>query len=196
MNYKKIYDNLIKTRSNQTLQLHDYYENHHIVPKCLGGSDDKHNLVKLTFREHYLAHWLLAKHYNNKKLWNAFSMMVVGSNKHTRVKNGREFQRAKIARVLGMTGENNPMYGKESHCKCHTEQTKEKIRQSKLGKKRTPFTRSPATDETKKKISESKKGKVSPIKGRILPKFECIHCNKMVDKSNMARWHGDNCKMK
>lgn len=135
MNYKKIYDNLIETRSNQTLQLHDYYENHHIVPKCLGGSDDKRNLVKLTFREHYLAHWLLAKHYNNKKLWNAFSMMVVGSNKHTRIKNGRAFQRAKIARVLGMTGENNPMYGKESHCKSHTEETKEKIRQSKLGKK-------------------------------------------------------------
>ena len=54
MNYKTIYENLIKTRSNQTLLKEEYYENHHILPKCLGGSDDPQNLIKLTAREHFL----------------------------------------------------------------------------------------------------------------------------------------------
>ncbi len=38
-----------------------YFEKHHIIPKCLGGSDDSSNLVKLTPEEHYLAHLLLMK---------------------------------------------------------------------------------------------------------------------------------------
>lgn len=25
-------------------------------------------------------------------------------------------------------------------------------------------------------------------------KIQCIHCNKVVDKSNYGRWHGDKCK--
>lgn len=36
-------------------------EKHHIVPKSFGGSDDKSNLVLLTFREHYVCHLLLTK---------------------------------------------------------------------------------------------------------------------------------------
>lgn len=39
----------------------EYFETHHIVPKSLGGTDDKNNLVNLTAREHYIAHLLLVK---------------------------------------------------------------------------------------------------------------------------------------
>lgn len=38
-----------------------YYESHHIIPKSLGGSNDKNNLVLLTAREHYICHALLVK---------------------------------------------------------------------------------------------------------------------------------------
>jgi hypothetical protein len=38
-----------------------YCEMHHIVPRSLGGSDDKDNLIKLTPRQHYIAHWMLWK---------------------------------------------------------------------------------------------------------------------------------------
>ena len=34
---------------------------HHIVPKCMGGNDQKSNLVFLTFGEHFTAHYLLFK---------------------------------------------------------------------------------------------------------------------------------------
>ena len=38
-----------------------YTETHHIIPKSLGGSDDKHNLVALSGRQHFVCHWLLTK---------------------------------------------------------------------------------------------------------------------------------------
>jgi len=37
------------------------YEEHHILPKSMGGSNDKSNLVKLPVRHHYIAHLLLWK---------------------------------------------------------------------------------------------------------------------------------------
>ena len=40
-----------------------YCEAHHIIPKCLGGSDDKTNIILLTAREHYIAHLLLRRIY-------------------------------------------------------------------------------------------------------------------------------------
>jgi hypothetical protein len=59
MNYKKAYTNLIKTRIDRKPDGDTYYEKHHIVPKCWGGTNKKENLIKLTAREHYIAHWLL-----------------------------------------------------------------------------------------------------------------------------------------
>jgi hypothetical protein len=33
-------------------------------------------------------------------------------------------------------------------------------------------------------------------KGLSKPQSPCPHCTKMVDATNMKRWHGDNCKSK
>ena len=38
-----------------------YYENHHIIPKCFGGDNNKDNLVLLTAKEHFIVHILLPK---------------------------------------------------------------------------------------------------------------------------------------
>lgn len=87
MNYKKHYDLLIERA--KTRQLIDYVEKHHIIPRCLGGSNDKSNLVELTPEEHYLAHQLLIKIYpGNDKLVYAAANMTVGS-KHTKRNNKR-----------------------------------------------------------------------------------------------------------
>ena len=59
MDYKKNYENLIKTRLNRKKKKGVYYEKHHIIPKCWGGSNKKENIINLTAREHYIAHWLL-----------------------------------------------------------------------------------------------------------------------------------------
>ena len=77
MDYQKIYNNLVESRNNQSVYTDGYYEKHHIVPKCLGGTDDAQNLVKLTYREHFIAHWLLCKiHKNHSGIQYAFLCML------------------------------------------------------------------------------------------------------------------------
>lgn len=76
MNYKKHYDSLIERGKNRILS--EYFEIHHIIPRCLGGSNDEINLVRLTPEEHYVAHQLLAKMYpDNHRLILAARMMCV-----------------------------------------------------------------------------------------------------------------------
>ena len=41
--------------------LEGYLEKHHIIPRCLGGSNRKDNIAKLTGREHYICHLLLTR---------------------------------------------------------------------------------------------------------------------------------------
>ena len=65
--YQKWYDQLIsRARVNYGPIIHKYkrrkgFERHHIVPKCVGGSDDYSNLVWLKHREHVMAHMLLPR---------------------------------------------------------------------------------------------------------------------------------------
>ena len=52
MDYMKIYNSLIQKRlDNPITKAQIYCESHHILPRCLGGSDDKSNLVNLTANE-------------------------------------------------------------------------------------------------------------------------------------------------
>lgn len=57
MNYKKIYDALMERAKNRKSPQN--YEKHHILPRCKGGDDNPYNLVKLSIREHFIAHKLL-----------------------------------------------------------------------------------------------------------------------------------------
>ena len=75
MNYKKHYDILIERSNNRILD--GYVEKHHIVPKCLGGTDDRNNIAVLTPEEHFLAHQLLIKIYpGNRNLIYATHLMT------------------------------------------------------------------------------------------------------------------------
>lgn len=77
MNYKKIYDNLCSSRKVRDTVRESGFEVHHIVPRCLGGLDDKQNLVKFTYREHLLAHKLLIKIYpESVKMVQAYGLML------------------------------------------------------------------------------------------------------------------------
>lgn len=79
MNYLRIYTSLIDRAKNRVVS--GYTEKHHIVPKCLGGTESPDNLVDLTAREHYIAHWILAKCHKNYKLifaWRSMAMNPLG----------------------------------------------------------------------------------------------------------------------
>lgn len=73
MNYQLHYDLLIektkfqnRKRFKRSHPEYIYYENHHITPRCLGGTDLLENLILLTPEEHFLAHLLLSKIYPDK----------------------------------------------------------------------------------------------------------------------------------
>lgn len=61
MDYAAIYDDLIARARGRSR--HGYMERHHIVPKCMGGSNSKGNMVYLTAKEHFIAHKLLVRIY-------------------------------------------------------------------------------------------------------------------------------------
>jgi hypothetical protein len=89
MNYKLIYDAII-TQARQRVNYSGYLENHHIIPKFLGGDNSKKNLVKLTPREHYLCHLLLTKFVPDQKKYAAvksvYMMLVWSYTNENRVK--------------------------------------------------------------------------------------------------------------
>lgn len=77
MNYQRIHDQIIDCAKTRTLPSDTYIEKHHIIPRSLGGSNSKNNLVKLTAREHYIIHWLLYKIHRTAKLAHAWNSMCM-----------------------------------------------------------------------------------------------------------------------
>lgn len=123
MNYHKIYLSLIENaKNNKESRLQNYSEKHHILPKCMGGSEDESNLVALTAREHFIAHALLAKIHNGTpngyKLASSFNMMCRDGQGGNRYFNSRLFE---IARKL--YSDNHP---------CKTDVVKDKISKTLL----------------------------------------------------------------
>lgn len=72
MEYSRVYEALIEHAQNHPSD--GYTEKHHIIPRCLGGSNDPQNIVRLTARQHFIAHLLLAKIYGGKLAHAAFRM--------------------------------------------------------------------------------------------------------------------------
>ena len=66
--YHKWYYNIIENaksekryRVKKNHPKYRYYEQHHIIPKSIGGSNDKDNLILLLPKEHFICHLLLIK---------------------------------------------------------------------------------------------------------------------------------------
>jgi len=147
MNYKKHYDSLM-SKARKRKSLRGYYEVHHILPKSLGGEDTKDNLVKLTAREHFVAHWLLHRMIpDNSKLSFAFKMMatVKTEKQHRYTPSSRAVAEAKKAGVEAMS--------KSLKGTPKTPEHVQKVANANTGKKRTK--------EVKAKLSALKKGKPS-----------------------------------
>lgn len=83
MNYARIYAAFIDDRRAKQPQAPDYFEKHHIKPRCLGGGDEPENIIRLTPEDHLFAHLLLAKMHGGK-LWVAVHAMCHLVNKGAR----------------------------------------------------------------------------------------------------------------
>lgn len=103
MDYNKIYNEIILKARDRKLE--GYREKHHIIPKCMGGSDDKENIVILTAKEHYLCHRLLVEMYpSNFKLKFAYFMLAGGVQSENQQRNyktsARIYERLKKENAL------------------------------------------------------------------------------------------------
>jgi hypothetical protein len=61
VNYALVYGQLIQRAISR--EVIGYTEKHHIIPKCMGGTNASKNIVRLTAREHFIAHRLLTRMY-------------------------------------------------------------------------------------------------------------------------------------
>ena len=135
MDKEKLYNKIIQNRIDNPLSLEVYGETHHIIPRCLGGSNLKKNLVRLTAREHYICHYLLSEMYKPNtfkwyKMQMAFIMMNCISTSHeNRYINSRLYELKKLdiskAMSFNQSGSRNSNFGKP-----RSEETKMKIRNS------------------------------------------------------------------
>lgn len=88
MNYQLHYDNLINRAKSRKID--GYVEIHHVVPRCVGGTDEIKNMAALTPEEHLVAHLLLVKtHPGNNKIIYAANMMTM--NPHGQRSNNKRF---------------------------------------------------------------------------------------------------------
>ena len=89
MNYKKIYDEMcLDRKAKRGCEKESGFEVHHILPRSMGGTNEDFNLVKLTYKEHFLAHKLLFRiTRGTEKVSMAFALMRMSA------KNSREYQK-------------------------------------------------------------------------------------------------------
>lgn len=178
---------------NLTRDLSDsYFERHHIIPKSLGGSNDESNIVKLTYREHYIAHIMLYHTYKNWQMANAIIFMsdnkkhknskIYESHRKKAKDTFAEYKRNNSTKGITvhteefkqkmsdrMSGENNPYYGK-THSKEVTEKISKKVKasyekltQREKDERSKKVKEAISNPDVKKKMSESKAGSLSCV---------------------------------
>lgn len=120
MNYVRIYNTLIE-KYKATKQ--KGYEGHHVLPKSMGGSDDKSNIVFIPCRVHFILHRCLYKIHKNKQMGYAILRMSAfsryNSRQYTLSKQlmeeihplKKEENKAKISKCMR---DNNPMLSKDA----------------------------------------------------------------------------------
>jgi hypothetical protein len=167
MDYKKIYDNLMESRlllKEERIKLRkqgEYFEAHHIIPKCMGGQGKATgyknlihpNIVVLTAREHYIAHALLFLIYRTRELMYSFHFFCTirkGKNYTYKVSSRMyEFLKQERSR-LGVSQETREKIGQANSGKKRSQEQKERYKQMRIGKKMSPESVA-KREETKKR---------------------------------------------
>lgn len=156
--YSKCYYKIIENRKNNPFD--GYVEKHHIIPKSLGGSNKKENIVALTAREHFICHRLLVKMTvgrDKMKMSYAIRCLINRKNKHQqRYKISSRMYASIISTTKSsisqfQTGENNPYYGKK-----HSTEVRDKMR-AKRALQNPPLLGKKHSAETKEKIRMANK---------------------------------------
>ena len=195
MNYKKIYDDfmssrlLLKTERYIKRKNGEYFEGHHIIPKSKGGLGlstrglNNENIVYLTAREHFLAHWILWRIYRDRATALAFHKMISVNKFQERINSSSAYEEARLA--FSETNKGN-QYGKGQK-RVMSEKQKQAVSKFMKGRwegEKNPFYGKKHSIQTKNKISEKAKSRdistrthykgvrVVSINGEIVGKFK------------------------
>ena len=176
-----------------------YVEKHHIVPKSLGGTDDRSNLVILTAKEHFICHLLLTRMTvgaNKRSMWHAVWNMA-NQRREYQIRyriSSRTYETIKRNNAQALSESNT---GKPSGRKGKPCTWGDKISKTLTG--RIP------TAERNAKVSIALTGRIRPPRTEEWTlaqqktiannRITCEHCNKNVTKSAHTRSHGPKCKM-
>lgn len=110
--YTRWYFRIIESARQSTLKT--YREYHHVIPRSLGGSNAKENIVQLTARQHFVCHLLLVKMTSGqarfKMICAAHHMSVCHRQERYKI-TSIAYERLKKLRSDSMKGANNPNYG-------------------------------------------------------------------------------------
>lgn len=210
--YRVWYYNIINTALSESRVYNSIqYENHHILPKSMGGNNTLNNIAILTFREHFICHRLLVKFLKGRdKAKMIAALMTFFHFDYTNRK--RAEQRGKCYSI---------------HKRLYVEALRDKtplpIRQDILS-----FKHKISGDEFVGNIFDFKKYSGltaqdvnmlingynmhhikqwgvydhnlevysynrSRTKPKPQPKIICPHCLKETSPTNFKRWHGDKC---
>ena len=194
--YSNFIQDILNTRGRFNIQ-EGYKERHHIIPKCIGGTNNEDNLIDLYAHEHFVAHKLLAEENpDNYKLvcawWNMCN--IKNNNEKDRyIPTPEEYENArrKFANYISNTrqGENHPFYGKHQ-----TEEAIEKISNRSKGENNPMYGKPCYYKMTNDKIKKWKNNLILSSPKRIA--IKCIENNKIYNsireasrELNIIRWH-------
>lgn len=131
MDYQNIYHLLVSKR--QQFLAEGYTERHHIIPRCMGGTNEPNNLVRLTAREHFIAHLLLAKIYGGKLIHTAFMMSnykKCNSKSYKWLKEKHAYLTSERMKNRIVSEETRQKNSRNKKGTTHSEETKQKMKES------------------------------------------------------------------
>lgn len=200
--YTTWYYNII-TKAQKRVNQIGYNEKHHIIPKSLGGSNNKSNLVILTAKEHFICHRLLVKMTegeSRRRMSSAAWGMVnlrnshqtgrykVNSTTYARLKSEYRKDPASIEKMRSkLTGRKKPPRTAEHSAKMGKYIRTAEHRKIISNARKAQTGLQTRTSETKQKMSDWQKGIPKP-------KVLCEHCGKETSVMNHKKWHGNKCK--
>jgi len=171
--YTRWYNNIIANAQTRILPQDIYTEKHHILPKSLGGSNSKLNLVKLTAKEHYICHLLLpkmtesaAKRSMCHALWKIVNQQRDYQQRHKVTSRMYEIIRQTNAIALSISNRGKPNLAARG--KTRDDSYREKISQTLLA---------------------------GNYKGISKPTKQCIYCGKIFAGHIINRFHNGKCKL-
>ena len=190
MNYQRVYDSIIqKARSeNRVYGCGMYYERHHIIPKCVGGSGKTHqwkthpNIILLTAREHFIAHQLLVMIYPTvgklkSALWFMCNQKAAGRDY---IVSARLYEEAKLGHLAQIQGVPK------------SEEHRARLSESKKGVLRGPMSQE-WRDNLKKSITGLQKTEThrqNISKARSIPRYQYSLDGTFIKKWNSAKEAG------